>query len=216
MHEGALTDLNMVDLRTLIHHRAVSATDLIEECLIRIEECQNSTNAFVAIDAEWALEQAKVCDTQAANGQFAGPLHGIPVAVKDNYFTADFPTTACSEVHKGKPNGVDSTVVSKLRGSGAIIVGKTNMHEWAYGATNEVSIFGATHNPWNNAHITGGSSGGSGAALAARMVPAALGSDTGGSVRIPAAACGVCGLKPTFGRVSRAGILPLSLSLIHI
>ncbi len=213
MYKGALTDLDVGELRKLIHDREVSAADLVQQCLNRIEESQESTNAFVAIRAEWGLEQAQAYDMQAANGQFAGPLHGIPVAVKDNYYTADFPTTACSEVHKGKPNGTDSTVVSKLRAAGAVIIGKTNMHEWAYGATNEVSSFGKACNPWNDDHITGGSSGGSGAALAARMVPAALGSDTGGSVRIPSSACGVSGLKPTFGRVSRAGILPLSWSL---
>lgn len=213
MNRSTLIDLDVVELQTLINHRKIAAADLVQECLTRIEETQESTNAFVAVNAESALEQAQTYDMQANYGQFAGPLHGIPVAVKDNYFTADYPTTACSNVYKSKPNGVDSTVVSKLRAAGAVIIGKTNMHEWAYGATNEVSLFGTTRNPWNNAHITGGSSGGSGAALAARMVPAALGSDTGGSVRIPSAACGVCGLKPTFGRVSRTGILPLSWTL---
>ena len=175
MYEGALTDLDVVELRKSIHHREASAAELVQQCLNRIEETQEATNAFVAVNAERALEQARTCDLQAANGQFAGPLHGIPVAVKDNYYTADFPTTACSEVHRGKPNGADSTVVSKLRAAGAVIIGKTNMHEWAYGATNEVSSFGKARNPWNSDHITGGSSGGSGAALAARMVPAALG-----------------------------------------
>ena len=213
MNKSALNELDLVALRKLIHDREITATELVQQCLDRIEETQKSINAFVAINAEWALQQAQAYDMQAANGQFVGSLHGIPIAVKDNYYTADFPTTACSKVHLGQPNGTDSTVVSKLRASGAVIIGKTNMHEWAYGATNEVSIFGAACNPWNNDHITGGSSGGSGAALAARMVPAALGSDTGGSVRIPSAACGVSGLKPTFGRVGRAGILPLSWTL---
>ena len=213
MNNIQLNELDVVELRKLIYQRKISASELVRSCLNQIEAAQSSTNAFVTFNAEWALEQAQAFDTQAANGQFAGPLHGIPVAVKDNYWTADFPTTACSQVHQGKPNGMDATVVAKLRGAGAIIIGKTNMHEWAYGATNEVSSCGPTRNPWNNDHITGGSSGGSGAALAARMVPAALGSDTGGSVRIPAAGCGVCGLKTTFGRVSRAGILPLSWSL---
>ncbi len=146
-------------------------------------------------------------------GQIIGSLHGIPVAVKDNYLTADYPTTACSRIYPDNPVGLDSAMVAKLRRAGAIVIGKTNMHEWAYGATNEESAFGTTRNPWNDQHITGGSSGGSGAALAARMVPAALGSDTGGSIRIPSSACGVSGLKPTAGRVSRTGILPLSWTL---
>ena len=212
MPNNALNELDVVELQKLIHRREISASDLVHSCLDKIDKTQKSTNAFVAFDAERALELAHVLDSQAANGQFAGPLHGIPVAVKDNYWTADFPTTACSRVHQGKPTGMDAVAVARLRDAGAIIIGKTNMHEWAYGATNEVSSFGTTCNPWNSDHITGGSSGGSGAALAARMVPAALGSDTGGSVRIPAAGCGVCGLKPTFGRVSRFGIFPLSWS----
>ena len=151
--------------------------------------------------------------TSIARGGWLGPLHGIALAVKDNYLTAGLPTTACSRVLEGYVPGTDATAVARLRAAGAIVVGKTNMHEWAYGGTNEVSAFGPARNPWHAAHIAGGSSGGSGAALAARMVPAALGSDTGGSVRIPASACGVAGLKPTYGRVSRHGILPLSWSL---
>jgi len=138
-------------------------------------------------------------------------MHGIPVAVKDNYLTQDFPTSAGSLV-KHPHAQVDSAPVRNLRGQGALIVGKTNMHEWAYGATNEVSAQGRTCNPWDLTRITGGSSGGSGAAVAARVVPAALGSDTGGSVRIPAAACGVSGIKPTFDFVDVTGVLPLSWS----
>ena len=213
MSEQALNELGVHELCVLMRRRDVKSVDLVEACLNRIERDQEATNAFVVFDRERALGQARALDEQAANGLFAGRLHGIPVAVKDNFRTSDFPTTACSNVHQGKPVGTDATAVARLRNAGAIIIGKTNMHEWAYGATNHVSAHGPTRNPWNGQHITGGSSGGSGAALAARMVPAALGSDTGGSVRIPAAGCGVCGLKPTYGRISRYGVLPLSWSL---
>ena len=213
MSERMLNMLGVHELCVLMRRRGVTSVDLVEACLNQIERVQAATNAFVVFDKERALEQARALDDQAMNGLFAGRLHGIPIGVKDNFWTNDFPTTACSKVHQGKPVGMDATAVARLRAAGAIIVGKTNMHEWAYGATNHVSANGPTRNPWNTDHITGGSSGGSGAALAAQMVPAALGSDTGGSVRIPAAACGVCGLKPTYGRISRYGVLPLSWSL---
>ena len=213
VEKSNLYQLTIAELSRKIHHGEISATELVSSCLDRIEKTQDSTNAFVALDPELALETARKLDLHFEQGQISGPLHGIPVAVKDNYLTADYPTTACSKIYPDNPIGLDSTMVAKLRSAGAVIIGKTNMHEWAYGATNEESSFGATRNPWNNDHITGGSSGGSGAALAARMVPAALGSDTGGSIRIPSSACGVSGLKPTAGRVSRSGILPLSWTL---
>ena len=212
MSEPMLPGMEIRELAGLVRRREISAVELSEACLDRIDACQGDTNAFVTWDRSTALEQARRCDGGAAAGRFVGPLHGIPIAVKDNYLTADFPTTAGSKVCPGTI-GVDAKAVARLKRAGAIIVGKTNMHEWAYGATNEVSAFGPTRNPWNSAAITGGSSGGSGAALAARMVPAALGSDTGGSVRIPAAACGVSGIKPTYGMTSRQGVLPLSWSL---
>ena len=213
MSERTLNTLGIHELCVLMRRRDVTSVDLVEACLNQIESAQAATNAFVVFDKKRPLEQARALDDQAMNGLFAGRLHGIPVAVKDNFWTSDLPTTACSLVHQGKPVGPDATAVARLRNAGAIVIGKTNMHEWAYGATNHVSASGPTRNPWNRDHITGGSSGGSGAALAARMVPAALGSDTGGSVRIPAAGCGVCGLKSTYGRISRHGVLPLSWSL---
>ena len=213
MTEILLNELEVAELTALIRSREITATELVDACLAAVERHQPTSNAFVALDAGKVRAEALALDEMASNGLLAGPLHGIPVAVKDNYWTLDYPTTACSEVHPASPNGLDATAVSRLRSAGAIVFGKTNMHEWAYGATNEVSLFGPTRNPWNSDHITGGSSGGSGAALAARMIPAALGSDTGGSVRIPAAACGVCGLKPTYGRVNSFGVLPLSWSL---
>ncbi len=213
VEKSNLYELTIAELSRKIHHGEFSVTELVSSCLDRIEKTQETTNAFVALNPELALETARKLDLHFGQGQISGPLHGIPVAVKDNYLTADYPTTACSKIYPDNPIGLDSTMVAKLRSAGAVIIGKTNMHEWAYGATNEESSFGATRNPWNSNHITGGSSGGSGAALAARMVPAALGSDTGGSIRIPSSACGVSGLKPTAGRVSRTGILPLSWTL---
>ena len=213
MAETPLNDFGIADLAVLIRRRKVASVELVEACLAEIGRTRRAINAFVAIDEKASLAQARALDGMAGNGEIAGPLHGVPVAVKDNFRTRDFPTTACSKVLEGEPAGMDATAVARLREAGAIVIGKTNMHEWAYGATNEVSSFGPARNPWNPDRITGGSSGGSGAALASRTVPAALGSDTGGSVRIPAAACGVCGLKPTWGRLSRFGVLPLSWSL---
>lgn len=206
-------DLTIGQLSQLIQSRKLSAVEVTTSCLARIEGAQKATNAFVVFDDAKAVTAASKLDERAAKGDIAGPLHGIPIAVKDNYWTAEYPTTAGSAIYPDNPPNQDATVVARLRAAGAIVIGKTNMHEWAYGATNEVSAYGPTRNPWSVNHITGGSSGGSGAALAARMVPGALGSDTGGSVRIPAAACGVCGLKPTYGRVSKYGVLPLSWSL---
>lgn len=170
-------------------------------------------NAFVAVDEKIVMAQAKAASLRRQRGDILSPIDGIPIAVKDNYLTRDYPTTACSDATPLEPSGMDATVIANLRAAGAIIFGKTNMHEWAYGATNTTSNIGATKNPHNTNHITGGSSGGSGAAVAAGIVPAALGSDTGGSVRIPSSACGIYGYKPSYGRASRHGVLPLSWSL---
>ncbi|MCE2519930.1 MAG: amidase [Alphaproteobacteria bacterium] len=213
MTEVPLNELEVGELVRRLHRRDISAVALAEACLAASASVRDTINAHVALDEGKVLAEARALDDMREGGVVAGPLHGIPVAIKDNFWTRDYPTTACSRVLADSPAGIDATVVGRLRAAGAIIFGKTNMHEWAYGATNTSSAFGPVRNPWNPDHISGGSSGGSAAALAARVVPAALGSDTGGSVRIPAAACGVCGLKPTYGRVSRFGVLPLSFSL---
>jgi aspartyl-tRNA(Asn)/glutamyl-tRNA(Gln) amidotransferase subunit A len=213
MPDGDEANLTIAELAPLLRRRELSASELVKACLARVGARNPILNAFVHVDAAGALRAAAAADEAIGRGGWQGPLHGIPLAVKDNYLTAGLPTTACSRVLAGYVPGTDATAVARLRAAGAIVIGKTNMHEWAYGGTNEVSAFGPARNPWHPEHITGGSSGGSGAALAARLVPAALGSDTGGSVRIPASACGVTGLKPTYGRVSRHGILPLSWSL---
>lgn len=187
-------------------------TSLAEKSLERATQLAD-LNAFVAIDEKIVMAQAKAATLRRQSGAQLSALDGIPLAVKDNYLTMDYPTTACSKAAPLEPGGQDATVVANLRAAGAVVFGKTNMHEWAYGATNTASSFGVTRNPHNRDHITGGSSGGSGAAVASGIVPAALGSDTGGSVRIPSSACGIYGFKPSYGRASRHGVLPLSWSL---
>ncbi|GGG69270.1 amidase [Salipiger pallidus] len=191
---------------------STTSGDLTRTALRRAQE-RADLNAFVSLDPDVVLDQAKESDARRAAGKALSPIDGIPIAIKDNYLTRDFPTTACSKALPRAATGVDATVVANLRAAGAIIFGKTNMHEWAFGATNTTSSIGPTRNPHNTDHITGGSSGGSAAAVAAGIVGAALGSDTGGSVRIPSGACGAYGFKPTYGRASRHGVLPLSWSL---
>lgn len=190
----------------------ITPSFLAERSLARAQEFA-SLNAFVALDASHVRAQAAQADKRRRDGGALSAIDGIPIAVKDNYLTSDYPTTACSAALPLEPAGVDATIVANLRRGGAVIFGKTNMHEWAYGATNTTSRFGPTRNPHDQNRITGGSSGGSAAAVAAGIVAAALGSDTGGSVRIPSSACGIYGFKPSYGRASRHGVLPLSWSL---
>jgi aspartyl-tRNA(Asn)/glutamyl-tRNA(Gln) amidotransferase subunit A len=194
----------------------VSAVELATEALARIDRGNARLNAFITVTAEQAMQQARQADSELAAGHDRGPLHGIPVAVKDLFATRGVRTTAGSKVYENWIPATDAAVVEKLRSAGAVMLGKLNMHELAYGITSANPHFGAVRNPWNAEHIPGGSSGGSGAAVAARMVYAAMGSDTGGSIRIPASFCGTAGLKPTYGRVSRYGALPLGYSLDHM
>jgi aspartyl-tRNA(Asn)/glutamyl-tRNA(Gln) amidotransferase subunit A len=196
----------------LLKSGKVTAVELADHALMKASETKKH-NAFVALDRDAVLEAAYQSDVRRKRAETYSDIDGVPIAVKDNYLTSDYPTTACSSKDSLFPNQIDATVVMNLRKAGAVIFGKTNMHEWAYGATNKVSAYGPTLNPHNPDFITGGSSGGSAAAVAAGVVAAALGSDTGGSVRIPASACGVYGFKPTYGRASRYGLLPLSWSL---
>ncbi len=213
MNSATILSLSVQELSERIRTLELSSTEVATSVVDRLEELQDELNTFVYWDRDLIFHRAAELDALAKVGDFAGDLHGIPLAVKDNFLTADCPSTVGSRVNhaRGVPR-TDSAPVHALRSNGALIVGKTNMHEWAYGATNEVSASGRTRNPWNPNRITGGSSGGSGAALAARIVPAALGSDTGGSIRIPAAACGVSGLKPSFGVHNLDGVLPLAWS----
>ena len=196
--------------------RKVSSAELTAAALETIGRLNPRLNAFLTVLEEPARARAREMDAELGRGRDRGPLHGIPVAVKDLFLTRGVVTTGGSKLHENFVPAHDAAVVERLRGAGAVLLGKLNMHELAYGITSANPHYGAVRNPWNPAHSPGGSSGGSGAAVAARMACAAMGSDTGGSIRIPASFCGVVGLKPTYGRVSRYGALPLSWSLDHM
>jgi aspartyl-tRNA(Asn)/glutamyl-tRNA(Gln) amidotransferase subunit A len=200
----------------LLRAGKVSPVELVRECLGRIEAENPVLNAFITVTAESALLQAHDAEAEMRRGQWRGPLHGIPVAIKDMIDTAGVRTTGASAVYLDRIPGADAAVVSRLRGAGAILLGKLNMQEFAIGGSSVPSHFGPVRNPWDTSRIAGGSSGGSAAAVAAGLCFAALGTDTGGSVRQPAALCGVVGLKPTYGRVSNLGVLPLAPSLDHV
>jgi aspartyl-tRNA(Asn)/glutamyl-tRNA(Gln) amidotransferase subunit A len=201
-------DLSLVDLLPLLEQRSLSARELLQACLDRVGRYEDRVRAFVVLTPELAQEAAARADAGRAAGQPVGPLAGVPVALKDLFLTRGVPTTASSRVLKGHDPGVDAAVWERLRSAGAGLLGKTTLQEFAYGTGSH-----PTRNPWDLTRTPGGSSGGSGAALAARMVPLATGSDTGGSLRIPAAVCGVCSLRPAHGRVSTYGALPLAHSL---
>ena len=190
--------------------------ELVEAYLERIGRFDARLNAFVTVTGERAAARARELEAELARGQWRGPLHGIPIALKDNIDTAGVLTTAASAVYADRVPDEDAEVVTRLEAAGAVIVGKLNMHEFAYGGTSAFTHTGPVRNPWDVDRIAGGSSGGSGAAVAARLCAGALGTDTGGSVRIPAAHCGIAGLKPTYGLASIRGIIPLSVSLDHV
>jgi aspartyl-tRNA(Asn)/glutamyl-tRNA(Gln) amidotransferase subunit A len=187
-----------------------------EALLRRIERIAPELNAFILATAERALEEARAAEAELVAGRSRGSLHGVPIALKDIFDTAGLRTTAGSRILAENVPVRDSTVVERLREAGLVFLGKTNLHEFAYGTTTDNPHYGPCRNPWDTGYSPGGSSGGSGAALAAGLAPLSLGTDTGGSIRIPASACGVVGLKPTFGRVSRRGVTPLSWSLDHV
>jgi aspartyl-tRNA(Asn)/glutamyl-tRNA(Gln) amidotransferase subunit A len=204
-----LTDKDIVELTGLIRARKLSPVTLMESVLDNIAAIDPQLQSFIHL-SKTALQQAQAAEDALRKGKRIGPLHGIPIAIKDNYLTSDMPTTVGSLVPGYDFAQRDAAAVKCLRDAGAIPIGKTRTHEFAWG-----TISPPTKNPWDLDRIPGGSSGGSGAAVAARLVPAGLGSDTGGSIRIPASLCGVVGLKPTFGRISRDGIVPHSWSLDH-
>jgi aspartyl-tRNA(Asn)/glutamyl-tRNA(Gln) amidotransferase subunit A len=211
-----LTRMSLREVADLIRKKKVSPVELTTACLARIDRVNPALNAFITITAESALEQAREAEAEVKRGKWRGPLHGVPIALKDLFDTAGVRTTAASGVFKDRIPTEDAEVVRRLKAAGAVLLGKTNMQEFAFGGSSIVSYFGAVHNPWELSHIAGGSSGGSAAALAAELCYGALGSDTAGSVRLPAAHCGIVGLKPTYGLVSTRGVIPLSWSLDHV
>ncbi|MCA9082212.1 MAG: Asp-tRNA(Asn)/Glu-tRNA(Gln) amidotransferase GatCAB subunit A, partial [Planctomycetaceae bacterium] len=194
----------------------VSAEELARQHLAQIERHDASIGAFLEVYADEALQTARQVDQRRASGEALGPLAGLPVAVKDNMCHRDHVTSCASKMLESFVAPYDADVVERLRQSGAVIVGRTNMDEFAMGSSCENSAFNKTTNPWDRTATPGGSSGGSAAAVAAGMVPVALGSDTGGSIRQPAAFCGVVGMKPTYGRVSRYGLVAFASSLDQI
>jgi aspartyl-tRNA(Asn)/glutamyl-tRNA(Gln) amidotransferase subunit A len=196
--------------------RRVSAVELATQAIARIERHNAALGAFITITADQALEEARQADRDFAAGIDRGPLQGIPIALKDLFATRGIRTTAGSRVYESFVPDYDATVVERLGAAGAVMLGKLNMHEMAYGITSANPHFGPVRNPWNPEHSPGGSSGGSAAAVATGMVYMAMGTDTGGSIRIPAAFCGTVGIKPTYGRVSRFGVLPLGWTLDHL
>lgn len=198
---------SLSSLAASVRSGSVSATSLTEASLSRIAQVDPTVGAFLHVDAERALSRAASVDRDVAAGRDPGPLAGVPVAVKDNLCTAGQPTTAASAILDGFAPAYDATVVARLLDAGAVVLGKTNMDEFGMGSSTETSAYHPTRNPWDLRRVPGGSSGGSAAAVAAGEVPLALGSDTGGSIRQPAAYCGVTGLKPSYGRVSRHGLL---------
>ena len=210
-----LTDLTIADAARALERRQISSSDLTRAYLERIERLNPAINAYVLVTAPRARADAAAADAEIAAGRLRGPLHGIPIGLKDLYDTAGIETAGGSSVLRGRVPERDSTAARKLAEAGAVLLGKTNTHEFAWGTTTNNPHTGATHNPWNLECIPGGSSGGSGAAIAARMAAGTLGTDTGGSIRIPAALCGCVGLKPTFGRASKAGVLPMSWQFDH-
>lgn len=196
--------------------RTLSPTELVRALLARIERLDPQLNAFIRVDAEAALAAAAVAGAEIAAGRSRGPLHGVPVGIKDIIDVAGLPTTCHSKVMPSTPATADAVVVAKLRQAGAIVMGKLSTHEFAIGGPSFDLPWPPARNPWNRDHHPGGSSSGSGAGVGAGFFPLALGTDTGGSVRNPASACGIVGLKPTYGLVSRRGVFPLAFSLDHV
>ena len=207
---------SILETSELLRQGSVSPVELTTDCLARIEKLNPKLNAFITVTADAALAAARQAEAEIRRGDWRGPLHGIPLALKDLIDTAGVRTTAASLLFKDRVPTEDAEVVRRLKAAGAVLLGKQNLHEFAYGGSSMVSAFGEVRNAWNREHIAGGSSGGSATAVAAGLGYGAIGTDTAGSIREPSALCGVVGLKPTYGRVSARGVIPLSLSLDHV
>lgn len=208
-----LTSLTVAQASGRLRRKAVSSVELTRACLARIDKLQPVLNAFITITGDRALADARAADDEIRAGKWRGPFHGVPIALKDNIDTTGVRTTGASELFKDRIPTEDAEVARRLKAAGAVLLGKLNLHEFAYGGTSAVTWFGPVHNPWNPKLTPGGSSGGPGAAVSADMCFASVGTDTAGSVRIPASYCSIVGLMPTFGRISIRGIIPLSWEL---
>ena len=211
-----VSQLGLSEASELVRNKKVSPVELTHECLSRIERLNPKLNAFITVTADSALAEARQAEAEIQRDGWRGPLHGIPIALKDLVDTAGVRTTGASGVFKDRVPAEDAEIVRRLKAAGAVFLGKLNLHEFAYGGSSAISYFGPVHNPWNLDYSPGGSSGGSAAAVAAQLCYGAIGSDTGGSIRQPAGYCGIVGLKPTYGRVSTCGVIPLAWSLDHL
>jgi len=207
--------LSLAEASARIHARTVTPIQLTQACLARIEVYNPKVNAFITVLREQAMAQARELEAEQRSGKLRSPLHGIPIALKDNIDTAGVRTTAASAVFDDRIPSEDAEVTRRLKAAGAVLIGKTNLHEFAMGGTSATSYYGPVRNPWALDRNPGGSSGGSAAAVSTDLCYAALGTDTGGSIRTPSSYCSVVGLKPTYGLVSIRGIIPLTLSLDH-
>ena len=202
---GDLTALSLRDAGDLVRRREISPVELTHACLQRIDQLNPALNAFITVTAEDAIAQAREAEAEVRRGRWRGPLHGLPIGLKDNIDTAGVRTTLASAVFQDRVPSTDAEVVRRLKAAGAVLIGKQNLHEVAFGTTAAVSHFGPVHNPWAHDRIAGGSSGGSAAAVSAGLCFGAVGTDAGGSIRVPSACCGIVGLKPTYGLVSMRG-----------
>ena len=205
----------VTSLSKALWKREISPLEITRAYIERIKAYDSKINCFITLLPQRALEAARLFEKEISRGKYRGPLHGIPFAAKDLFFTRGIGTTCGSKIFKNFVPTYNATVIERLQAAGAILLGKLNMHEFAYGTTSVNPHYGPVRNPWDRERVTGGSSGGSAAALASSFVPLTLGTDTGGSIRIPSALCGTAGLKPTFGRVSKYGVYPLCWSLDH-
>ena len=215
MDAKELCYLSAGQLGRMIQKKEVSPVEVIEAHLARVEALEPKLNSFISFLPEKAREEARKAEKEILAGRYQGPLHGIPLGLKDLYYVKGMPNTAGTKLFENFIPDFDSTVSARLKRAGAILLGKLNMHPLAYGPTGENPEYGHMHNPWNTELITGGSSGGSGSAAASGQCTLTMGSDTGGSIRIPSALCGLAGLKPTYGRVSRYGLTALAWSQDH-